>query len=158
MYALRRVAGTRPGPVELRALGARSILLLEAIEETIGAVNSDVGMLRSLNSALEEATEELQQAPRAEAVDADGARLDMFETAKRAAQHLAKTYIRKRDAAAHAEELHADDGVVECYEDALEAVHETHAALVGIMDAIVSHDSRFRETVSAEDFFASLGE
>lgn len=127
---------------------ARSVDLLKAIDDTIYACEQLRRMMEQFTGAAGEFVQSLKRTDHA--VDKDGEGLAELERARDAIQELYDIQQRKRAAACADGRLHADDGVVEAYDQLLDGIAATHAALNDLCWALGEHESDFDEVLEGE--------
>ncbi|WP_420955248.1 hypothetical protein [Burkholderia gladioli] len=137
----------------------RSVDFLRMIEDTIYACCVERDEHNSLAGA---ALTFAQRIKRLDApVDADGVILAKLEKGRDALGAAYEAHKEKRQAAVDDPDLDEDDGVVEAYDDLLDALAAAHNAVNELCWALGEHSAEFSpvlegEFFSAEDLLASL--
>jgi cytochrome c556 len=142
----------------------RRLEVLAAIEQTCGALRADADLFRSEARRVHDLASKLNAlAPRDTA--AIGAEAQAAAAVFRAAQDLAQravAYLRSsREAARRDPRLRDDDGVVDAYDEAIDAVCDWHDALDALADCVLEIEADHAGAgspafESADDLIAAL--
>ena len=147
MNANPQLEATTPAS-SARDFAQRNLQLLRAIDDTLRALGADRAFFDSLGAAVEKFHHQLNDANPSVRID-DGRIVVQFDEGVRIADRIHSTLISKRAAAEGAPELHEDDGVVEAFDECLNAVARFHDALLELRDWIVTHDAILEEPLPA---------
>lgn len=142
----------------------RRLELLAAIEQTCGALRAHANFSRSEARRVRELAERLNGLPldasAALAAEAQAA-ADAFRAAQAVAQRVVAGMRVRREAAIHDPLLRDDDGVVDAYDEAIEAVCDWHDALGALADCVLEIEAdhsgpRSPAFDSADELIAAL--
>lgn len=143
------------------AVVQRDLSLLKRIDQTVDALSEDREAMDVLADAMEPEIARIKDIPNV--IDTDGKIVPMLERTRDSLGNYHSLMKRKCEIARHAPELHPDDGVVEAYCSAMDAVARLHNAFNALCWAIGEHDADFDEAVpggpykTSDDLFAALG-
>lgn len=119
----------------------RSIRLLDAIDETIGALCYEQKMLGSAADFIKSIVDELRAAPPDVPLDVGG---DVDQTLLKAQETVERLYdrlVEQRQAARRDLRLRDDDGVVDEFTRAIEVVADLHNTLNEVRWIIMEHNA-----------------
>ncbi len=121
---------------------ARSLDLLRAIEETIDSLawmrsrlDGDSELVESTIATINESAHVVIR------LDADGSVCASLQEAQSVVEALHKDMAGRRDAACLAGELRENDGVIEAYDEAIDAAARLHNAINTVRWCIMEHDA-----------------
>jgi hypothetical protein len=137
----------------------RSVDFLKQIDDTIYACCVERDLLHDLAGKAQELVQTLHRAEKA--VDPDGKALKGLEAARDALASAYDQHQSMRNSAANDPALHEDDGVVEAFDNLLDAMAAAHNAMNDLCWAVGEHDADFDEILdgefgSAEEMIAAL--
>lgn len=150
MSSSNLVRGKRAGSVdamatrgagEVRGYGARSLGLLQAIEDTVSGLTHQAELFRLMASHAQDIERRLVEAAPAEVIDPEGSIATQFNGA---ADALKRLHERARKALASAKAdpaLHPDDGVVAAFEAAIDATAAYFNAIESLRDTFETLDA-----------------
>lgn len=145
---------------QVLASDARSLEVLRDIEATVDTlawyrrrVDSDADFVESTVDLINRSADVLVT------LDADGAICASLEDAQRGIETFRAEQCERREAARRAPELREDDGVVDAYDEVIEAAARLHDAINTVRWCIMEHDADLergqpRTSFDASDFGA----
>ena len=134
---------------EAGAIGARSLELLRAIEETIQVLRLDTQMLSQFAQAAVDLEAGLAKNPLKTRIDCDVI-VDTLREGVRLAASIYKGATHKLGVAETDSNLTEEDGVAESYRDFLEALQNYHDAAQRLAERSEEIDADFEEPLPAD--------
>lgn len=120
---------------------ARSLELLEMIEQTISSLNWVADKARADATILANEVDRIQSVSSGEKIDETGTLAVMLESVQDTLARVYKLFVEKRNAAVNAPELTGDDGVVDAYANAIENIGDLHDTIDDLRWAVMNHDA-----------------
>lgn len=141
------------------AFAARNLLLLNAIENTLDALDSDTQIITGIDSSYDELRQKLETT--GVVIDADRG---IDAKLSKASDSCSRIYLdaqRRHVLASTDPALRPDDGVADAYELFMEAVRNLHDTVEDLREWIATHDAVLEPSThevfsNADDLFASL--
>lgn len=119
----------------------RNLHLLRAINDTLESLGADAAFFTALAKEIERFDEFLRSEQPSVRVDADGRVVGSLEEAIRICERMHDVLSRKRVAAQGDPQLREEDGVVDAFDDCLDAVAQLHHATTDLREWIITHDA-----------------
>lgn len=110
----------------LQAVTARNLQFLQAIDSTVDSLGSDSRLFDAIAAGFQEILERLQSGSFDQLVDPQGNIRDSLRRAAEATSRIHARGSQARQSACDDPDLHADDGVVEAFDQYLESVSAVH--------------------------------
>lgn len=124
------------------ATAERSLNLLAAIERTVSVMSGVAEQLAANSAVVEALTERIRAIPKAlKLLDPGNLLAARFDLVQEAAQMLARKYEARRLSALDDPALREDDGVADCYAEAIEQLERMFEAYEDLKVAIAEHDA-----------------
>jgi hypothetical protein len=131
----------RTSPSQLQAYAARSLHLLRDIEQTLFALDTECKALDAFSTDADRLLAELEGAQLGRQLDPEQRICRLFVQAEETAERVHAGASRRKAAAIADARLHHEDGVVDAYDDFLEAVARYHNALSLLRERVAVHDA-----------------
>lgn len=128
----------------------RSLDLLRAIEETIFAINFIADNLTTYARYATMAIDRFQGDKFEVMCDESGKIADELNNAQSKVLELYNVFITKRNAARNDHNLNHDDGVEDCYTNAIAAAADLHNLLNDLRWEIYEHDADFEKSETSD--------
>jgi len=152
----------RKVPAQVQALAARNLQLLQAIENTVSVLSSDVKIIFSIAAGFAEIHSMLSGNPSESAIDPDGVVCGALAKASDASARMHRAAKAKHQAACTDHQLHSDDGVADAYADYLAAIENVHDCIEALKEWIATHDAALEADLpgtfaDVDALFAAMG-
>jgi hypothetical protein len=145
---------------EIAGVAARSVALLDAIEDTVNSLAGHTEVLRLISDQGRRILAQLAEAPPPGVIDSNGS---ISEDLRRTAAKTLKDYhdaIERRNCARNAPELTPEDGVEDAYTNHIQALADLHNTIEDMRDAMETLDSMHSPVVGSfanvDDLFTAL--
>jgi hypothetical protein len=143
-----------------RSTPARTLNLIDAIDETISSVGQDAAEMRFNTQNIRLEIAKLPTVP--QIIDEDGTLVEMFEQTREKLGFVHTCLKQKLLAAKHDARLCDEDCVVDAYNEIIEACADLHNAVNDLCWAINEHDADLSEVLpgsftSADALMAAMG-
>lgn len=145
---------------EIAGMVARSVALLDAIEQTVTLLHGDTEILVFLANQAKEVTAKVTEIEPRKAIDPDGS---ISASLKKLCGQLERDYtlgMAKRNSARVDPQLTRDDGVEEAYTMHIAALADLHNAIEALRESMEIHDSRLSPVIGSydnvDDLFSAL--
>lgn len=130
-----------------QALAARNLELLRAIEDTVDSLAADTGLLRSICGTYTEIQTKLS-ASNTE-IDPTGRICAVLDKASSSCVRIYNDAKNRHLSARSDPHLRSDDGVVDAYDDFINAVNDLHDTIDELCEWISNHDAVLQPTTGA---------
>lgn len=143
-------------------MAARNLQFLAVIENTLDGLESDTGHIRVIAEAVEKTLKSLQAENSPKPVDPEGRLSALLEKASESARRMYATASEAHESACSDRMLKPEDGVVEAFNEHLEALTDLHACGEELRDWIETHDALLEPSTgktytNVDDLFAAMG-
>lgn len=128
-------------PARVQALASRNLQVLQAIENTVSCLSSDVQLIHSIAGAFEEIHGILSKHPADHQIDPEGVVRGALAKASAACVRMHNAAKAKHRSACEDHQLRSEDGVTDAYEAYLTAVDGAHDCIEGLKEWIATHDA-----------------
>lgn len=128
----------------------RSLDFLRAIEETIFAINLISDNLVTYSRYAAMSIEKFQSVKLDTICDESGKIADELNNAQAKVLELYNVFISKRDAARNDKNLKHDDGIEDCYTNAIAAAADLHNLLNDLRWEVYEHDADFEKSQTSD--------
>jgi hypothetical protein len=157
-----RLSAPADVPLNIQALAARNLQLLQTIESTLTGLASDVKLLNAVADGFEEVSERLQQKGLAVALDPRGQLCNALTLAADSAQRMYTRAAVEHDAVSRDPRLTREDGVADAYQAYLNALGRVFDSSATLKDWIATHDALLEPGSgkvydNVDDLFAAMG-
>lgn len=133
----------------MQAFASRTLEFLQLIERTISSVQADADMLRANTGALRLLLGKLAANGSAVELDPTGRVASLLSQAAASCVRLHEKALLQRESAQVDPDLFEDDGVVEAFDNYVDAIREAHNAIEDLSDTVQTLDALRSPVVGA---------